>query len=138
MERTKISREKKRENRHRNWRKSVLVINKKNNILIGTTARRADKGGIQQNYYETIWYDDFYCKNTLIFIYSQQQQEEKNKHSVSFTSKFYPFFWYACWTRRRNAPATIYCCWLAWFWSKWSKPNLNGHASYTHCFLTII
>lgn len=85
------------------------------------------KGRIRRKYYGTIWYDDFYCENTLIFFHYQYYHNEKQHCSffsltVLFSFILNPFFWYAWCT-----PNRIY---IVWFWSKWSKPNLNGHGSH--------
>lgn len=71
---------KKAKNRHRNWTKkqqqNELVIN---TFLIAGRAmvclRTQNKKRIQQNYYGTIWYDDFYCNN--IFFKNRNEGNEK-------------------------------------------------------------
>lgn len=43
-----------------------------------------------------------------------------------FHSNPFFLFWYACCTQKKRAQYIA-----ARFWSKWSKPNLNGHGSYS-------
>lgn len=91
--------------------------------------RRANKRGIRQNYYGTIWYDDFYCKNTLIFFFNRKQQ----RYSFFFFVAFFCYVFHSthsfCFDMlaalRRNALN------ISPLDSDLNEPNLNGHGSYS-------